>query len=94
MAKASQADAGREEIKALLDKMTYRPLGNVGTVDRAPWNGLSEKDVDQAIDAIRKENVRVISLSPHDSSDWCLERFRKAFQKGYVEPKVGKEIVL
>ncbi|MBP7735160.1 MAG: MBL fold metallo-hydrolase [Spirochaetes bacterium] len=95
----------REPIYAIIGGLHY-PVnggrGNIGPIniqyivaaDRAPWNGINEKDVDQAIDTIRKENIRVISLSPHDSSDWSLERFRKAFPKKYVDLKVGKEIIL
>jgi 7,8-dihydropterin-6-yl-methyl-4-(beta-D-ribofuranosyl)aminobenzene 5'-phosphate synthase len=95
----------REPIYAIIGGLHY-PVnggrGNIGPIniqylvatDRAPWNGINEKDVDRAIEAIRTEKIRVISLSPHDSSDWSLERFRKAFSKEYVNLKVGKEIVL
>lgn len=76
--------------------------GNIGPLniqyivgaDRAPWNGLNEKDVDIAISAVQKEKVSVISLSPHDSSDWSLEKFRKAFPKEWIDLKAGKEIKL
>jgi len=76
--------------------------GNIGPVniqyivgaDRAPWHGLTEQDVNNSIRAIEKEKVSVVSLSPHDSSDWSLEQFRKAFPKSWIDLKAGKEINL
>ncbi len=76
--------------------------GNIGPInvqyivgaDRAPWNGLNEEDVDHAIKAVQKEKISVISVSPHDSSDWSLDQFKKAFTKEWIDLKVGKEIIL
>ena len=62
--------------------------------DRSPWNGLSEKDVYDAIEYLKSEDVQLIGLSPHDSSKWSIKEFRKAFGEKYVDIKVGKEIVL
>ncbi len=62
--------------------------------DRAPWNGLDERDLDSAIGAIKKERVRALSLSPHDSSDWSMEKFMRAFANEWRFLKVGREIVL
>jgi len=62
--------------------------------DHAPWNGLSEKDVFEAIESIKAANVQLVGLSPHDSSVWSINEFRKAFGDKYVEIKTGKEIVL
>jgi 7,8-dihydropterin-6-yl-methyl-4-(beta-D-ribofuranosyl)aminobenzene 5'-phosphate synthase len=62
--------------------------------DRPPWNGLNEKDVFDAIEFLKAENVQLTGLSPHDSSKWSINEFRKAFGEKYVDIKVGKEIVL
>lgn len=62
--------------------------------DNPPWKGLSEDDVKKAIEVLRKTNPKIISLSPHDSSDWSIHQFQKAFQDEYVELKVGKEIII
>lgn len=62
--------------------------------DKPPWHGLGEEDVKSAIAAIKKENPRLIALSPHDSSDESLAQFKCAFQENYHELKVGKEICL
>lgn len=62
--------------------------------DNPPWNGLNEKDVKQAVDFLKKLEPKLISLSAHDSSDWSIGQFKKAFQNRYVELKVGKEIII
>jgi 7,8-dihydropterin-6-yl-methyl-4-(beta-D-ribofuranosyl)aminobenzene 5'-phosphate synthase len=60
--------------------------------DRPPWSGLDEKDVNQAIAAIKRVSPKLVALSPHDSSDWALDRFRQAFGNACMDIKVGKEI--
>lgn len=62
--------------------------------DNPPWNGLSEYDVLEAINYVNQINPKIVSLSPHDSSDWSLEQFRQTFKDKYVELKVGKEITI
>jgi 7,8-dihydropterin-6-yl-methyl-4-(beta-D-ribofuranosyl)aminobenzene 5'-phosphate synthase len=60
--------------------------------DRPPWKGIREADVQSAINAIKRVSPAVVSLSPHDSSDWTIDQFRQAFGERYVDLKVGKEI--
>jgi len=62
--------------------------------DRMPWNGLTEADVQNGIEAIRTAGATTVGLSPHDSCDWSLDRFREAFGKGYTEVQVGRPIAL
>ncbi len=62
--------------------------------DRPPWKGLSEKDVREAIDSLLAEKVHKVGLSPHDSSPWSINEFKKAFGDNYIEIKAGKEIEL
>ncbi|MBS3758089.1 MAG: MBL fold metallo-hydrolase [Desulfobacterales bacterium] len=62
--------------------------------DQPPWRGLSEKDVKNAITAIERVSPQIVSLSAHDSSDWSIDQFRKAFGDRYVDLKVGKEIII
>ncbi len=57
--------------------------------DRPPWKAINEEDVDKAIAAIKKVNPQFISLSPHDSSDWSIQRFKTAFGNSYHDLKVG-----
>ncbi len=60
--------------------------------DRPFWNGLDEKDVVSAITAIKDANVSLLSVSPHDSSDWALEQVKNTFKEKFVDLKVGKDI--
>jgi hypothetical protein len=48
----------------------------------------------KGIEALKAVNPVVVSLSPHNSSDWSLEQFRKSFGTKFVELKAGKEINL
>ncbi len=68
-------------------------IQNIVGSDRLPWKGIIEKDITDAIDAINAEKPAVVSLSPHDSSDLALNRFREAFDERYRDLKVGEEIV-
>jgi 7,8-dihydropterin-6-yl-methyl-4-(beta-D-ribofuranosyl)aminobenzene 5'-phosphate synthase len=63
----------------------------VGT-DAPPWKGLDESDVLSAIELIKKTKAEIVALSPHDSSDWALGKFKELLGKRAVELKVGKEI--
>lgn len=60
--------------------------------DAPPWKGISVNDVDAAIAALKEANPSLVQLSPHDSSDWSLERFRQAFGERFDVIKAGKEI--
>ena len=62
--------------------------------DRPPWTGIQAADAESAIAAIQKVSPKIVALSPHDSSDWSLDRFKQAFGDAYVELKVGQEIVI
>lgn len=69
-------------------------IQNIVGTDRPPWKPIDEKDVNLAISAIKKEAPGFIALSPHDSSDWSLERFKKAFPGICHDLKVGKALTL
>lgn len=69
-------------------------LQNIVGVHKKPLRGIRESDVMKAIAEIKKVNPQVISLSPHDSSDWTLEKFKEAFGDKYTDLAVGKAIVI
>lgn len=62
--------------------------------DKPPWTGIRESDVESAIAAIKKVSPKIVALSPHDSSDWSIDRFKQAFGDTYVELKVGEKITI
>ncbi|TAL33256.1 MAG: MBL fold metallo-hydrolase [Spirochaetes bacterium] len=62
--------------------------------DLPPWRGLSEADVEKAIVLLKSLGLKVLALSPHDSSDWALGRFRDEFPGVFRTLSVGEEIRL
>ncbi len=60
--------------------------------DAPPWRGLNESDVLAGIERIKESKAEIVALSPHDSSDWALGKFKEQLGKRSVELKVGKEI--
>ncbi|HQO02771.1 MAG TPA: MBL fold metallo-hydrolase, partial [Spirochaetota bacterium] len=62
--------------------------------DRMPWNYINEKDVHDAIHAIKESGARLVSLSAHDSSDWAIGQFKDAFGPHYRELFVGETITV
>ncbi len=62
--------------------------------DNPPWRSIRESDVQNAIAAIEKVSPKIVALSSHDSSDWSLDQFRRAFGNAYLDIRVGKEIVI
>lgn len=60
--------------------------------DATPWNGSDECDVLSAIEIIKKSNVAIVALSPHDSSGWAFGKFKEHLGNRAVELKVGMEI--
>jgi len=75
-------------------RMNFGPvnLQNLVGSNRMPWHCLGEKDVQQTLDAVQKESPAIVALSPHDSSDWAIEQFRKAFGPRYRPIEVGSAI--
>ena len=69
-------------------------LQNIAGTDTPPWKSIGEKDVAAAIAAIKAADPAFVALSPHDSSDWSLARFKEAFGKRYQTLKVGRELRL
>jgi 7,8-dihydropterin-6-yl-methyl-4-(beta-D-ribofuranosyl)aminobenzene 5'-phosphate synthase len=94
-----------EPIYAIVGGLHYPLHGGRGAIgpfnvqyivakDSPPWSGLNDADLDSAIQAIRKVNPAHIVLSPHDSSDAAIDRFRDSFPKKLAVIKVGGEIKL
>ena len=58
-------------------------------VDRPPWNGINRSDTEVAVAAVKEAAPSFIALSPHDSSDWTIQRFKDEFGEKYHDLKVG-----
>lgn len=59
---------------------------------RWPWQHTTEGDVAEAIEALRMRDPQLVAISPHDSSQWTLDRFAEAFNDRYRTINVGEEI--
>ncbi len=78
-----------ERARLLFDEPIYAVVGGL----HFPVHG-GRAMAGPAIEALKKANPTIIALSPHDSSDWSLEQFKKAFGKAFLDLRVGKEIRL
>ncbi len=67
-------------------------MQNIVGVDRRPLRGMRESDVNQALNSIKRINPQIVSLSPHDSSDWTIKKFKESFGNKYIELQAGKAI--
>ena len=70
------------------------PINVQGIVatENSPFQGITQNNLDSAILAIEKENVKRIALSAHDSSDYAIEQFENKFGQKFEKLLVGKEI--
>jgi 7,8-dihydropterin-6-yl-methyl-4-(beta-D-ribofuranosyl)aminobenzene 5'-phosphate synthase len=59
-----------------------------------PWRPIGERDVAEAIDAIRTRGPRIIALSGHDSTPWTYDAFQHAFDERYRTLRVGVELLI
>jgi 7,8-dihydropterin-6-yl-methyl-4-(beta-D-ribofuranosyl)aminobenzene 5'-phosphate synthase len=69
-------------------------IQNIVGGDTPPWKGIGEQDVRAAITALKATDPKFVALSPHDSSDWSIDKFRDAFGEQYHDLKVGRELQL
>ena len=59
-----------------------------------PWDPISKEDVEASIAYLQHRHPQLVALSPHDSYDWSIEAFRRAFDGRYQDVRVGEEIVV
>jgi 7,8-dihydropterin-6-yl-methyl-4-(beta-D-ribofuranosyl)aminobenzene 5'-phosphate synthase len=59
---------------------------------KLPWQPINAADVTRAIGFLKGREIKFLAVSAHDSCDWSLQSFAKAFPDGYVALKVGKEM--
>lgn len=57
-----------------------------------PWEHITIQELQANIELLRQRNLKVIALSPHDSSSLSIQTFKKTFPEAYIELKVGKSI--
>ncbi len=61
---------------------------------RLPWKFLEAEDIVKVIDFLKQKHVRLVGISPHDSSDLTIDLFKKAFGNFYTDIAVGKMVTI
>jgi len=59
---------------------------------RLPWQPITVDELRENIELLRKRSLKVVGLSPHDSSEVSIESFRNAFPIAYQDISVGETI--
>jgi 7,8-dihydropterin-6-yl-methyl-4-(beta-D-ribofuranosyl)aminobenzene 5'-phosphate synthase len=70
------------------------PLQRFLGTGKWPWDPINKDDVETSIAFLKTRKPRIVALSPHDSCDWSIEAFRRAFGDTYRELRVGQEIAI
>jgi 7,8-dihydropterin-6-yl-methyl-4-(beta-D-ribofuranosyl)aminobenzene 5'-phosphate synthase len=79
-------------VTASREVMFGLPLQRILGTGKWPWDPINRKDVEAAIAYLQRRQPQLVALSPHDSCDWSLAAFRRAFGETYRDLLVGQEI--
>ena len=79
-----------ERIVARAEALFEQPV--VGIVGGLHYEGFSFDDVQPRIEFLASHNLKLVALSPHDSSPEALEAFQSAFADRYHTLRVGESI--
>lgn len=63
-------------------------------VDKLPWERLTTDDIYFNINLLKSNDVKMVGISGHDSSDKSMALFKKEFGEAYVDIVVGQNITL
>jgi 7,8-dihydropterin-6-yl-methyl-4-(beta-D-ribofuranosyl)aminobenzene 5'-phosphate synthase len=69
-------------------------IQQIVSAEKVPWKGINENDIDSGIEALKDADPQFIYLSGHDSSDFAIEKFKKAFGSKLQILLVGEEYIL
>jgi len=61
---------------------------------KLPWESFNLTDVNKKIEFIKKQNVKLIGVSTHDSSGKTIEAFKTSFPLEYKDLRTGEWIVV
>jgi 7,8-dihydropterin-6-yl-methyl-4-(beta-D-ribofuranosyl)aminobenzene 5'-phosphate synthase len=70
------------------------PILKYVVTGRLPWKFLEAGDIVKIIDLLKRKHVRLVGISPHDSSDLTIDLFRKAFDDSYTNIAVGTKVTI
>lgn len=69
-------------------------LQGILATEVAPFKGITENQLDSAISVLQKSDLKLLALSPHDSSDYALNRFSEALDIDVQTLRVGEPVEL
>jgi len=81
-------------VVASREDMWGLPAQQIFGTGKWPWDPINRQDVTRAVGFLRARRPKLVSLSAHDSCDWSLNTFRRAFGKAYQDLLVGREILV
>lgn len=79
-------------VTASRTNMLGLPIQRIFGTGRWPWETINQEDVAADIAYLQRHDLKLVALSPHDSCDWGLAAFRKAFGDAYQDLQVGRAI--
>ena len=67
------------------------PYSHFGT-GKVPWESITKKELQANIALLKRQQLKIVALSPHDSSPLSIRMFRESFGTAYRHLRVGEEI--
>jgi 7,8-dihydropterin-6-yl-methyl-4-(beta-D-ribofuranosyl)aminobenzene 5'-phosphate synthase len=61
---------------------------------KPPWEHIIAEELNANIELLKGLNLKLVALSPHDSSDVSMRAFRDAFPDAYRSLRVGEPIIV
>jgi 7,8-dihydropterin-6-yl-methyl-4-(beta-D-ribofuranosyl)aminobenzene 5'-phosphate synthase len=68
------------------------PVYKYYVTGKLPWQTLTNEDIQENIKILKDKNIKVISISRHDTSLECINLFKKVFPTEFIELLVGKPV--
>lgn len=70
------------------------PVQKIFGTGKLPWQNITKEEVMDSVAFLKTKEPKLVSISAHDSCDWALNAFRKAFGNAYHDLQVGLPIVI
>jgi 7,8-dihydropterin-6-yl-methyl-4-(beta-D-ribofuranosyl)aminobenzene 5'-phosphate synthase len=75
-------------------KLLGLPMQKYIGTGKFPWQNVTRSEVRNSIVYLKSKNLKLISISAHDSCDWALNEFKNECKDVYQELKVGAPITV
>ena len=75
-------------------KLLGLPMQKFIGTGKFPWQNVTRDEVEDSIAYLKSKNLKLISISAHDSCDWALDKFKNECKDVYQELKVGAPITV